>query len=86
MTEHAGCTQVCDFNATGVDRRSNVADFIEGIAYRLVFDFGLHEDCKSLVADGRLTEVDQRVRQITLYGCYVLDKQVPLLCLFGYGC
>ncbi|KAJ5154449.1 uncharacterized protein N7500_009888 [Penicillium coprophilum] len=47
-----------------------------GIAYRLVFDFGLHEDCKNLVAAGRLTEVDQRVRQTTLYGCYVLDKQV----------
>ncbi|KAJ5372477.1 hypothetical protein N7517_004483 [Penicillium concentricum] len=45
-------------------------------AYRLVFDFGLHEDCKNLVAAGLLTEVDQRVRQTTLYGCYVLDKQV----------
>ncbi|OQE37353.1 hypothetical protein PENCOP_c010G07887 [Penicillium coprophilum] len=33
-----------------------------GIAYRLVFDFGLHEDCKNLVAAGRLTEVDQRGR------------------------
>ncbi|KAJ5520243.1 hypothetical protein N7463_000696 [Penicillium fimorum] len=39
-------------------------------AYRLVFDFGLHEDCKNLVAAGLLTEVDQRVRQTTLYGCY----------------
>ncbi|KAJ5816509.1 hypothetical protein N7447_008742 [Penicillium robsamsonii] len=48
---------------------------IPGIAYRLVFDFGLHEDCKNLVAAGLLTEVDQRVRQTTLYGCYVLDKQ-----------
>ncbi|KAJ5124312.1 uncharacterized protein N7515_008137 [Penicillium bovifimosum] len=47
-----------------------------GIAYRLVFDFGLHEDCRKLVAAGLLTEVDQRVRRITLYGCYVLDKQV----------
>ncbi|CAI7654803.1 unnamed protein product [Penicillium crustosum] len=46
-----------------------------GIAYRLVFDFGLHEDCKNLVTAGLLTEVDQRVRQATLYGCYVLDKQ-----------
>ncbi|KAJ5776052.1 uncharacterized protein N7511_001063 [Penicillium nucicola] len=45
-----------------------------GIAYRLVFDFGLHEDCNNLVAAGLLTGIDQRVRQITLYGCYVLDK------------
>ncbi|KAJ5210655.1 hypothetical protein N7472_000794 [Penicillium cf. griseofulvum] len=33
-----------------------------GIAYRLVFDFGLHEDCKNLVAAGFLTDIDQRGR------------------------
>ncbi|KAJ5780586.1 hypothetical protein N7457_005746 [Penicillium paradoxum] len=33
-----------------------------GIAYRLVFDFGLHEDCRNLVAAGLLTEVDRRGR------------------------
>lgn len=46
------------------------------MAYRLIFDFGLHEDCKDLIARGLLTEVDQRVRHITLYGCYILDKYV----------
>ncbi|KAJ5410967.1 uncharacterized protein N7487_005326 [Penicillium crustosum] len=56
-----------------------------GIAYRLVFDFGLHEDCKNLVTAGLLTEVDQRVRQATLYGCYVLDKQVPSRAISARG-
>lgn len=62
------------FQCTGAVKYTRFADYVVGIAYRLVFDFGLHEDCKNLVAAGLLTEVDQRVRQITLYGCYVLDK------------
>ena len=45
-----------------------------GMAFRLLYDFGLHQDCLNLVQSGELTEKDRQVRLTTLWGCYVLDK------------
>ncbi|KAF2494598.1 hypothetical protein BU16DRAFT_424622, partial [Lophium mytilinum] len=45
-----------------------------GIAFRLVHDFGLHQDPTDLVREGQLTEKENKVRHVTLWGCYTIDK------------
>lgn len=47
---------------------------ILGLAFRLLYDFGLHEDCLDLVEAGLLTDLDRRIRHSILYHCYVFDK------------
>ncbi|KAF2802371.1 uncharacterized protein BDZ99DRAFT_503848 [Mytilinidion resinicola] len=45
-----------------------------GIAFRLVHDFGLHQDPTDLIREGQLTEKENKVRHVTLWGCYTIDK------------
>jgi hypothetical protein len=47
-----------------------------GIAFRLLYDFGLNQDCTDLVTLGYITEKEQKIRQITLWGCYTWDRFV----------
>ncbi|KAJ5792052.1 uncharacterized protein N7503_008030 [Penicillium pulvis] len=50
-----------------------------GIAYRLLFDLGLHQDCQDLIRAGFLTSSERKARHATLWGCYVSDK---LYCIY----
>ncbi|KAH7140041.1 hypothetical protein B0J13DRAFT_69884 [Dactylonectria estremocensis] len=44
-----------------------------GLAFRLLYDFGLHEDCVNIVEAGLLSDRDRRVRHSILYHCFVFD-------------
>jgi hypothetical protein len=48
----------------------------EGMAFRLLFDLGLHQDCTELMNAGCITENDRKARHVTLWGCYIIDKCV----------
>ncbi|KAH8819258.1 fungal-specific transcription factor domain-containing protein [Xylogone sp. PMI_703] len=49
-----------------------------GMAFRLIYDLGLHQDCTKLTDTNCLTEKDRRVRHVTLWGCYISDKLYSL--------
>ncbi|KAH6867221.1 hypothetical protein B0T10DRAFT_420072 [Thelonectria olida] len=49
-----------------------------GLAFRLLYDFGLHEDCINLVGAGVLTTLDRRIRLSILHHCFVFDKYAAL--------
>lgn len=45
-----------------------------GMAFRLLFDLGLHQDCTELMSAGCINDNDRKVRLVTLWGCYIIDK------------
>ncbi|TVY54796.1 Nitrogen assimilation transcription factor nirA [Lachnellula cervina] len=45
-----------------------------GMAFRLIYDLGLHQDCSDLLKDGSITQNDRKVRHATLWACYIIDK------------
>lgn len=45
-----------------------------GMATRMAFNLGLHLDCSRCVTSGLLTQEDAEARNVTWWGCYVLDK------------
>jgi hypothetical protein len=47
-----------------------------GIAFRLIFDFGLNQDCTDLVTMGYLSQRDLFNRHNALWGSYVFDVYV----------
>ena len=49
------------------------------MAFRLLFDFGLNQDCTDLVTMGFLSERDLLNRHTALWGCYVFDVYVMKL-------
>lgn len=48
-------------------------DYLVGIACRLLFDLGLHEDCSKLVKEGILSEADAKLRKELFLSSFVHD-------------
>ncbi len=45
-----------------------------GIAFRMLYDFGLNHDSSDLTSMGYLSERDLQTRHNTFWGCYIYDK------------
>jgi hypothetical protein len=50
-----------------------------GIACRLLFDLGLHQDCSELVRTGHLSETEAAIRRQVFFGCLVNER---LWCIY----
>jgi len=50
-----------------------------GRAIRLVYELGLHQDASDLKSM-HLSEVDDEVRKIVFWGCFIMDRWVPPEC------
>lgn len=50
-----------------------------GIACRLAFDLGLHQDCSDLVRTGHLSELEAAIRQQVFFSCLVNER---LWCIY----
>ncbi|UPK89188.1 hypothetical protein LCI18_000123 [Fusarium solani-melongenae] len=60
-----------------ISRLANLIS-ISGIACRLLFDLGLHEDCSQLVESGILTQADADLRHQLFLVAFIYDKQWAL--------
>jgi hypothetical protein len=45
-----------------------------GMAMRLSFDLGLHVDSAAYVESGRMTRLESEARQVTFWGCFVVNQ------------
>lgn len=63
--------------AYNINRFANSISIL-GIACRLLFDLGLHEDCSQLVKSGILTQTDADLRRQLFLVSFIYDKQWAL--------
>ncbi|KAL6407336.1 fungal specific transcription factor [Ilyonectria robusta] len=67
-----GFLLLSDFEATSA--RDRVGWTYSGIACRLIFDLGLHEDCSQLVKHGILVQSDGNLRDTLFLAAFVYDR------------
>ncbi|GJC92669.1 ATP-dependent DNA helicase pif1 [Colletotrichum higginsianum] len=54
-----------------------------GMCVRMAINLGMHLDCSPCVSEGTLSAEEAEVRNVTWWGCYVLDKYRLLLSFPG---